>query len=106
MAQLVRGEAAPNASLRCDTAEVVARGSGCPGSPARLAVDHAEQRAHRHLDPAGAPGPELVETRFIHADLAPLAALPLADEDRAAAWVKVWFGQRHRLADSEPGPPE
>jgi hypothetical protein len=59
-----------------------------------------------HLDPAGEPGPDLVEAPAVHADFAPLAALALAHEDRAAARVEVWFGQRHCLADSESGPPE
>jgi len=50
--------------------------------------------------------PELLEAPVVHADFAPLATLALADEQRAAAGVEVWLGQRHRLADSESGAPE
>ncbi|MGH2763545.1 MAG: hypothetical protein ACRDL4_07940 [Thermoleophilaceae bacterium] len=40
----------------------------------------------------------------VHADLAPLAGFPLADQQRAATRVEIWFGQGHRLADSEACP--
>jgi hypothetical protein len=64
VAKLVRGEAAADAGLRSDAAELVASGGRCPGSSARLAVDDAEQRPYRHLDPAGEPGPELLEPQL------------------------------------------
>jgi hypothetical protein len=47
-----------------------------------------------------------LEAPVVHPDLAPLSALALADEHGAAARVKVWLGQCHRLADAEPCPPE
>jgi hypothetical protein len=87
-------------------AQVVACGGGGPRPSARLAVDHAEERSDWHFDPAVEPGPELVEAPVVHADLAALAALALADQERAAARAEVWFGQGHRLADPEAGAPE
>jgi len=79
--------------------------AGVQGLP-RLPIDHAEQGADRHLDPAGEPRPELLEAPAVHADLAALAALALADQQRAAAWFEVRLGQCHRFADPEASPPE
>ena len=47
-----------------------------------------------------------MEAPVVHADLAPLAALAVTDQERAAAGVEVWLDQRHRLADAESGAPE
>ena len=106
VAQLVRSESSPNPSLRCDAAQVVARGGGRLGSAAGLAVDDAEERADRHIHPAVQPRAELREAPVIHANLAALATLALADYDRAAARVEIWLGQRHRLADPKSRPPQ
>jgi hypothetical protein len=35
-----------------------------------------------------------------------LAALAMADQQRAAGGVEVWLGEAHRLADAKAGPPE
>jgi hypothetical protein len=59
-----------------------------------------------NLDPAGEPGPELLETPVVHSDLPALAALALTDQERAAAGLEVRLGQGHRLADPKAGPPE
>jgi hypothetical protein len=48
----------------------------------------------------------LIEAPVVHADLAPLAALALPDQDRAAPKVEVWLGQRHRFPNAESGSPE
>jgi hypothetical protein len=85
---------------------VVARSRRRPGPPARLAIDHAEQRPDRHIEPAREPRLELIEAPVVHADLAPLATLALANQDRAASRVEVWFCQRHRCTDPEACPPE
>src|SRR5215210_578341 len=79
------GEAPPDACLRCDAAQMVASGRGRPGPSSRLPIDHAEQRPDRHLEPTVEPRPQLLESPVVHPDLAALAALALADEDRAAA---------------------
>jgi hypothetical protein len=42
----------------------------------------------------------------VHADLAALASLALAQKDAPARDVEVAFGERERLADAEPGPPQ
>jgi hypothetical protein len=76
VAKLVWREASPHSGPRRDAAQVVARGGRGPWPPARLTVDHAEQRPDRHLHPTGEPGPELLEAPVVHADLAPLAAMP------------------------------
>ena len=52
------------------------------------------------------PAPGWSNPVVVHADLAPLAALALSDQDRAAASVEVGFGQGHRLADPQSRPPE
>jgi hypothetical protein len=46
------------------------------------------------------PGPA------VHPDLAALAALPAADQDRAAREVKIALGQAERFADAQPRAPE
>jgi len=46
------------------------------------------------------PGPA------IHPDLAPLAALAVADQDWAATRVQIALGQRKRLADPQAGAPQ
>jgi hypothetical protein len=104
--ELVWGEAAAHARLCGDAAEVVARRSGRPWPSACLPVNDAEQRPDRDLYPAREPASELFEAPVVHPDFAPLAALALADEQRASGRVEVRFGQRHRLADPKAGPPE
>jgi hypothetical protein len=42
----------------------------------------------------------------IHADLAPLAAFPAADEDGTARLIEIGLDQRERLADPQTGAPQ
>src|SRR5215211_5767921 len=66
-----RSGAAPLPSLRSG-AGGCARLRASRASP-RLAIDDAEQRSDRHLEPAREPRLELIEAPGVHADLAPLA---------------------------------
>jgi hypothetical protein len=50
VSQLVWSEASPDTRLGGVAAKLASDCGGRPGSPARGAVDHAEQRAYRHLD--------------------------------------------------------
>jgi len=99
-------EASAHSRLPRDAAQLVAGGGGRPGPAAGLAVDDAEERPDRHFDPAVKPGSELVEAPVVHAHLAPLTALALADQHRATPRIEVRFSQCHRLADPKSGPPE
>src|SRR5215210_5958926 len=70
VAELVRREASPHASLAGDAAQLGAGGGGRPGPPARGAVDDAEQRTDRQFDPRLEPGRELLPGPVVHPDLA------------------------------------
>jgi hypothetical protein len=47
-----------------------------------------------------------VTTPAVHADLAALIALAVADEQRSAVGIEVGFIKRERFADPQPGAPE
>jgi hypothetical protein len=99
----MRREAPPHARLRRRPAQVRARGRTGPRAASRGAVDHAEERPHRELEPDCVPLPQLLPGPLVHADLAPAAALAAADEQRAAATVEVCLAERESLVDSQPG---
>jgi hypothetical protein len=69
-------------------------------------VDDAEQCADRKLCALLQPRRELVPRPRVHADLATLAALATAHEDRAAHAIKVALGKRERFADPQAGAPQ
>ncbi len=48
----------------------------------------------------------MVPAPLVHPDLAALVALSVAHEQRAAALVEIRLGERERLLDSQPAPPE
>ena len=52
------------------------------------------------------PRPQLLPAPLVHPDLAPAAALAVADQDRSAPVVEVVLGERERLLDAQPGAPE
>jgi hypothetical protein len=80
------------------------RGGAWPA--AGRAAQHAEQRADGQGRAELQPGIEMVPGPTVHPDLAPPAAFPGANEDRAALSVKVGLGQRERFADPQPGAPQ
>jgi hypothetical protein len=92
--------------LRGRLAQVRACGRTGPRAASRGAVDHAEERPHRELEPDCVPRPQLLPGPLVHADLAPAAALAAADEQRAAAAVEVRLAERESLVDSQSGSPE
>jgi hypothetical protein len=67
-------------------------------------VDNAEQCTDRHLLSGLKPRLELLPAPGVRADLAPLSALAVADEDRPAVAVKIALGER--LADTQTSAPE
>jgi hypothetical protein len=56
--------------------------------------------------PSLQPGHELLPCPAIHTDLAPAAALPLADEHRTAVRVGIGISEIERFADPQPGAPQ
>jgi hypothetical protein len=70
------------------------------------AVDDAEERANRHACAVAKPRTQLLEAPLVHADLAALAALAVADQQRSAVLVEVDLGQRERFSDAQAGAPQ
>src|SRR5439155_11534739 len=106
VAELVGGEASPNAGRSGGVLELLAGRGRFPVPSAGRAVDHAEQRADRQARSDLKPRLELLPGPAVHPDLAALAALAAADEDRAARSVEVGLGESERFTDSETGAPE
>ena len=46
------------------------------------------------------------QPHVVHADLAAASALAAAHEQRAAALIEIGLGERERLVDAQPGPPQ
>src|SRR4051794_21014416 len=76
------------------------------GRLARRAVDDAEQRPDRQLDPGLEPWFELLPRLVVHAALAAAAALAAPYQQRPATPVQVGLGERERLANAQAGAPE
>jgi hypothetical protein len=106
VAQLVRREPPPHAGLGGDPPELGAGGVTRPGPAAGGPVDHAQERADRHCHPEFEPGAEVLPAPRVHADLAPAAALAVADQHRSRARLQVVLGDAERLVDAQPRPPE
>jgi hypothetical protein len=49
---------------------------------------------------------QVLPTPLIHPHLAPLVALPVANEQRAAALIEVRLRERQRLLDAQPRAPQ
>jgi hypothetical protein len=106
VAQLVRREPAANARVGGQTAELHKDPRARPGQPARRAIDDAEQRPNRQLNPRGEPRLQLVPAPRVHADLAASTALAVTHQQRPPPRVQVAFGQRERLLDAKAAAPE
>src|SRR5919109_246436 len=78
VAQLVRGEPAPDPGADAESAEL--RADGC-----------AQPRA------------QLFPAPLVHPDLVATAALAVAHQQRPAPMVEVMLGERERLLDAQPG---
>jgi hypothetical protein len=65
----------------------------------------AQQGPDRQLEPHVEPGLQLSPAPGVHADLASAAALAAADDQRAAALVKIGL-ERERFLDAQPGSPQ
>jgi hypothetical protein len=90
VAQLVGREAPPHTGLRGYSAQLGAGGVAGPGPAAGGPVEHAQQRADRHCHPELEPGAEVLPAPRVHADLAPAAALTMADQYRSEPRVEIY----------------
>src|SRR4051812_35743941 len=81
------------------------RGRRPAAAPGR-AGEHAQQRADGQPDADVQPLLELLPGPVVHADFPAATALASADEDCAAAGVKVGLGERERFVDAQPGSPQ
>ena len=106
VAQLMRREAPAYTGLGGKPTELDPGPGARPGPAASGAVDDAEQRPDRQLDPVAEPGRQLLPPPGVHADLAPTTTLALAHEQRPPPRIEVALAQRERLLDTEPGAPE
>src|SRR3954468_8534377 len=104
--QLVRREATAHPGPGRATAQRGACRRGVPCPAARAAVDHAEQRADRHLLARLEPWLELLEAPVVHADLTAAATFAAPHERGAAAPVQAGVGQLERLLEAQPGAPQ
>jgi hypothetical protein len=69
-------------------------------------VDHAQQRSEGQLAADLKPRVELLPRPAVHPDLAAFAALPTADEDRAALSIQVALVQGESFTDPQARAPE
>jgi len=102
VAQLVWREATPDCRSCGGAPKLYADSVLRPWPTAGRAADDAEERPDRQLFADLEPWVELLPAPAVHADLAALAALAAAHENRATTRVKIAFGQRKRLTESYP----
>src|SRR5215212_9576832 len=102
----MRRESPPHTGLGGKPTELDADAGARPGPAASGAVDDAEQRPDRQLNPVAEPGRQLLPAPGVHADLASAATLALAHEQRPPPQVEVALARRERFLDAEPGAPE
>src|SRR5215212_1156274 len=102
----MRRESPPHTGLGGKPTELDADAGARPGPAASGAVDDAEQRPDRQLDPVAEPGRQLLPAPGVHADLASAATLALAHEQRPPPRIEVALAQRERLLDAQPGAAE
>jgi hypothetical protein len=105
MLELMGREPPPDS--RCDgrPAQLASRWRRLPVTPGGRAMDNAEQRAGRELDPELLPGLDLLPRPAVHPDLATLVALAMAHQHGAATRVEVGLSERERFADPQPCSP-
>src|SRR5215210_1247032 len=85
----MRRKAPPHTGLGGKPTELDPDPGARQGPAASGAVDDAEQRPHRQLDPVAEPGRQLLPAPGVHADLAPTATLALAHEQRPPPRIEV-----------------
>lgn len=85
----MRREAATDAGPHGQAPKLGARRGGRPGTSGRGSADHAEKRPYRQLHPQLQPGVQLPPSLIVHSDLAALASLAVADQERAASRLEV-----------------
>jgi len=104
--QLVRREPPPYTSCSGSPAQVGSRGGARPRSPARGAVDHAEERPDRQLQTQLEPCLQLLPAPGVHADLAAPTALAATDEQGATAPIEIALGKGERFLDAQASSPQ
>ena len=106
VAELVRCEPPAHPRLCSEASQLRARAGLWPRPPASWALDDAERRSDRQLEPHGDPRREVLPTPVVDPNLAPPATLPTAHEQRTRARVEVALVKIERLLDPQPGAPE
>lgn len=106
VAKLVRREPTAHPSSTGSDVQLGSDAGRCPRSATCGTAQHAEQRPDGDRRAQLQPRLELLSPPPVHADLAAFAALAMADQDRASAWVQVALGQRQRLHDPQSGAPQ
>ena len=87
--QLMGREPSPDTGTRSGVAQLDPDSRRHARPTARGAAQHAEQRPHGQRPSQRQPRVELLPGPAVHPDLAALAALALAHQDRAALQVKI-----------------
>jgi hypothetical protein len=106
MPELVGREPAPHSGCCRGVMQLRADTCRCARPSSRRAAHHAEQSPDRQFAPELEPWLEVRPCPAVHPDLPPYVGLPVADDERATAWVKVRLIQGECLADPQSGPPK
>lgn len=95
--ELMRREPTAHAGFGRELAELAADGGRGPSAAASRSVDHAEQWSDRQPNPVFQPRAQVLEPEVVHAGVATLVILAVANQQRPAALVDVSFGQCQRV---------
>ena len=106
VSELVWREASANSGSHREVTQCAAGCGRRPRPTLCLTVDDAQQGADAQRHAEVEPRLHLLPCPSVHADLAALAALAAAHENRSAGAIKIAFGQRERLGDPKTGSPE
>ena len=106
MPELVGSKAAPDTSVSGEVSELAAHGGRRPRPPAGRAVDDAEQRPDRKLDPVREPAVDVLKPPVIHPHLPAPITLPVPDQNRTPSRVDVGLRERQRLGDPQAPTPQ
>jgi hypothetical protein len=99
MPELMRRKPATNPGGLSSAPQLASHSSRGAWPAAGRAPQYAEQCADGQGRAELEPGIEMLPRPAVHPNLAPPAALPGANQDRAALPVEIGLGQRERFAD-------
>jgi len=80
VAELMWRKPPPDTGIGREVTQLGARGGDGPRPAAGRSIDYAEQRSDWQRDPVGQPRVQLLKSPLIHAGLAPLIALAMANQ--------------------------